>query len=218
MKLASTKHPNTSSKTIGREKLKKQEIIKSLIRTMPEEMKMKFWIKTLLSSQSTLPEIIKTIDRIIELQATSLSFTSTIYNLENPTYNQIEKVIDLSDRKTHLLNIFVMTKELTKGLSFSDAEFLEKKFVYNTSVECLANEFEISPRTVYRRLDKLIDGIYEKLKKKNWSLLFLESQIKNESWLKARFISQVSDYIKNSNYGNNKKLFTNSHNQSSSDS
>ena len=205
MKTASTKPINQPEKQADQSKQKKQEIIKNMIKAMSEEMKMKFWIKTLLSSQSTFPEIIKTLDKIIELQATSLSFSSTIYNLENPTFNQIEKVIDLSDRKTHLLNIFVMTKELTKGLSFSDADFLEKKYVYNISVECLAKEFEISPRTVYRRIDKLINRIYEKLKKKNWSLLFLESQIKNESWLKARFVSQVSDYIKNSNYGNNTK-------------
>ena len=209
MKTALTKHINQQEKQAGQSKQNKEEIIKHMIKNMSEEMKMKFWIKTLLSSQSTFPEIIKTLDKIIELQATSLSFSSTIYNLENPTFNQIEKVIDLSDRKTHLLNIFVMTKELTKGLSFSDADFLEKKYVYNISVECLAKEFEISPRTVYRRIDKLINGIYEKLKKKNWSLLFLETQIKNESWLKARFISQVSDYIKNSNYGNNKTKSSN---------
>lgn len=209
MKTALTKHINQQEKQAGKSKQNKEEIIKHMIKNMSEEMKMKFWIKTLLSSQSTFPEIIKTLDKIIELQATSLSFSSTIYNLENPTFNQIEKVIDLSDRKTHLLNIFVMTKELTKGLSFSDADFLEKKYVYNISVECLAKEFEISPRTVYRRIDKLINGIYEKLKKKNWSLLFLETQIKNESWLKARFISQVSDYIKNSNYGNNKTKSSN---------
>ena len=219
MIVASKAHYKNSSKTADTEKAKKQEIIKSLIKSMPEEMKMKFWIKTLLSSQSTFPEIIKTLDRIIELQATSLSFASNIYNLENPTLNQIEKVIDLSERKTHLLNIFIMTKELTKGLSDLDTDFLEKKYVYNTSVECLAKEFEISPRTVYRRLDRLIDGIYEKLKKKNWSLLFLESQIKNESWLKSRFISQVSDYIKNSNYTNNKIFISQiNHSQSSSES
>ena len=132
MTVASKGHNKNSSKTFDKEKLKKQEIIKSLIKSMPEEMKMKFWIKTLLSSQSTFPEIIKTLDRIIELQATSLSFASNIYNLENPTLNQIEKVIDLSERKTHLLNIFVMTKELTKGLSDLDTDFLEKKYVYNT--------------------------------------------------------------------------------------
>ena len=124
MKTASTKPINQPKKQADQSKQKKQEIIKNMIKGMSEEMKMKFWIKTLLSSQSTFPEIIKTLDKIIELQATSLSFSSTIYNLENPTFNQIEKVIDLSDRKTHLLNIFVMTKELTKGLSFSDADFL----------------------------------------------------------------------------------------------
>ena len=89
MKTASTKPINQPEKQADQSKQKKQEIIKNMIKGMSEEMKMKFWIKTLLSSQSTFPEIIKTLDKIIELQATSLSFSSTIYNLENPTFNQI---------------------------------------------------------------------------------------------------------------------------------
>ena len=183
----------------------KQKLIDAFIKNMDEEQKMKFWIKTLLSSQKTFPEIIKTLDKIIELQATSLSFSSSIYNLENPTMKQVEKVISLSERKNFLLNIFLMSKELTKGLSSSDFDFLEKKYVYNLSVDTLAKEFEISPRTVYRKVDKLIEEIYQKIKMKNWSLKFLESQIKEEFWLKSRFISQVTEYFKNANYKFNKE-------------
>lgn len=196
--VTSQKNNNAQSKK-NLEENKKGKQIKDFIKNLSEEQKMKFWIKTLLSSQKTFPEIIKTLDRIIELQASSVSFASSIYNLENPTFKQVEKVIDLSERKTFLLNIYLMSKELTKGLSSADSEFLEKKFVYNLSVETLAKEFDISPRTVYRKTNKLIDEIYSKITRKNWSLKFLESQIKNELWLKSRFISQVTDYIRNTN-------------------
>lgn len=194
------------------EENEKGKLIKDFIKNLSEEQKMKFWIKTLLSSQKTFPEIIKTLDRIIELQASSVSFASSIYNLENPTFKQVEKVIDLSERKTFLLNIYLMSKELTKGLSSTDSEFLEKKFVYNLSVETLAKEFDISPRTVYRKTNKLIDEIYAKITRKNWSLKFLESQIKNEFWLKSRFISQVTDYVRNTN------ILSNNQSKSSSES
>lgn len=196
--VTSQKNKNAQSKK-NLEENEKGKQIKDFIKNLCEEQKMKFWIKTLLSSQKTFPEIIKTLDRIIELQASSVSFASSIYNLENPTFKQVEKVIDLSERKTFLLNIYLMSKELTKGLSSADSEFLEKKFVYNLSVETLAKEFDISPRTVYRKTNKLIDEIYSKITRKNWSLKFLESQIKNEFWLKSRFISQVTDYIRNTN-------------------
>lgn len=196
--VTSQQNKNAQSKK-NLEENEKGKQIKDFIKNLSEEQKMKFWIKTLLSSQKTFPEIIKTLDRIIELQASSVSFASSIYNLENPTFKQVEKVIDLSERKTFLLNIYLMSKELTKGLSSADSEFLEKKFVYNLSVETLAKEFDISPRTVYRKTNKLIDEIYSKITRKNWSLKFLESQIKNEFWLKSRFISQVTDYIRNTN-------------------
>ena len=202
---------NTRSKR-NLEENEKGKPIKDFIKNLSEEQKMKFWIKTLLSSQKTFPEIIKTLDRIIELQASSVSFASSIYNLENPTFKQVEKVIDLSERKTFLLNIYLMSKELTKGLSSTDSEFLEKKFVYNLSVETLAKEFDISPRTVYRKTNKLIDEIYAKITRKNWSLEFLESQIKNEFWLKSRFISQVTDYVRNTN------ILSNNQSKSSSES
>ena len=202
---------NTRSKR-NLEENEKGKLIKDFIKNLSEEQKMKFWIKTLLSSQKTFPEIIKTLDRIIELQASSVSFASSIYNLENPTFKQVEKVIDLSERKTFLLNIYLMSKELTKGLSSTDSEFLEKKFVYNLSVETLAKEFDISPRTVYRKTNKLIDEIYAKITRKNWSLKFLESQIKNEFWLKSRFISQVTDYVRNTN------ILSNNQSKSSSES
>ena len=154
--VTSQKNKNAQSKK-NLEDNEKGKQIKDFIKNLSEEQKMKFWIKTLLSSQKTFPEIIKTLDRIIELQASSVSFASSIYNLENPTFKQVEKVIDLSERKTFLLNIYLMSKELTKGLSLADSEFLEKKFVYNLSVETLAKEFDISPRTVYRKTNKLIE-------------------------------------------------------------
>ena len=190
-------------------KIKREKII-AYIKGLSDDPKMRFWIKTLLSSYNIFPEIIKTVDKIIELQATSISFATDIYNGESTTYNQMEKVIDLSERKNALLNIFIMTKQIIKTLNTQDFDFLEKKFVFGWNAEDLSKEFNISVRTVYRKVDKLIDEIYHNLKRKNWSLRFLESQIKGESWLKEKFIKITSDYFKNSNYQ--------THNKSSSDS
>lgn len=197
-----------------RKKLEISKFIDDYISKLSEEEKLKFWIKTLLSTYSTIPEIIKTLDKIIELQASSVSFMSDIYNQEKSTFYQVEKVIDLSERKNKLLNIYIMTKKLTNTLSLCDMDFIEKKFMFNWTTEDLAKEFNISLRTVYRRTDKIINLIYEKAKKHNWSLLFLESQIRNESWLKEKFYKQVSDYFKISNTHQLKEYYS----QSSSES
>lgn len=178
----------------------KKNLLANYIKEMNDEQKFKFWIKTLLGSFNVFPEIIKTIDRIIELQASTVSFASDIYNKEGSTYNQFEKVINLTERKNSLLNIYIMTKELIKTLSEEDICILEKKYIYDYSVEDISRELEISLRTVYRRLDKVIDEIYFNSIKKNWSLKFIENQIKEEGWLKERFIKSVNDYLKNTNY------------------
>ena len=161
---------------------------------------MKFWIKTLLSSFSTLPEIIKTVDKIIELQASSMSFCSDIYNREGSSYCQLEKVIDMSERKNNLVNLYVLIKELYRSLDIENAEIIEKKYLYGYSCEDIAKELGVSTRTIYRRIDKIVDQIYDTCKMRNWSLAFIESQLKDEGWIKERFIKIVTEYFKNINY------------------
>lgn len=178
----------------------KKQLIKKFLSEMDDETKFKFWIKTLLASYNTIPEIIKTVDKIIELQASTVSFSSDVFNGSNSLINQVESLIDLSQRKNSLLNIYIMTKELVKNLSEEDLNFIEKRFVYNWSTEDLSKEFNISARTTYRKIDRIINLIHSRAISKNWSLRFIESQIKQEPWLKEKFIKIVSDYFKNTNY------------------
>ena len=166
------------------------------VKNLNNEQKFKFWIKTLLSCYGKIPNIIKTVDKIIDMQASSVSFIYDIYNKEKSTFNQLEKVIDLSERKNKLLNIYVMIKNLIKTLSFNDSDFIEKKFIYNWTADDLAKEFNISLRTVYRKVDRIITDIYNQALRKNWSLAFIESQIKDEPWLKEMFVKQVLEYFK----------------------
>ena len=193
---------NTQSKTSKNKKISQEKVrmIELFIKTMGDEQKHKFWIKTLLSAQKIFPEIIKRVDNIIELQASSVSFASDIYGSENPTMKQFEKVINLTDRKSFLLNLNLISQQLTNNLEKDDKDFLEKRYIHGMSVETLAEDFSISTRTVYRRIDKLVSQIQVNILKKNWSLKFLESQIKNEYWLQQKFISHVTEYCKNLNY------------------
>lgn len=187
------KTSNSSCKT-------KQLKLKNYIQSMNDETKFKFWIKTLISSQSTIPEIIKAVDKIITIQASSVSFASDIYNKNKSTYSQVEKVIDLTERKNSLVNIYVMTKEMTKSLTSENYDFMERKFIYNWNVDDLAKYYNISARTVYRKTDKIINDIYTFCINNKWNLKFIEMQTKEEGWLKEKFIKLANDYFKNSNY------------------
>ena len=167
----------------------------TFLNLLNDEQKMKLLIKTFLSVHNNLPEIIKSIDKIIEINASSLSFISDIYNTEKSTYAQIEKVIDLTERKNNLLNIYLISKNLLSSISDDNRLLLKRKFVYNWTAEDLAYEYQISIRTVFRRVEKLIEQIYESIKKKNWSLKFINLQVKNEFWLLERYKKFAKEFM-----------------------
>ena len=170
------------------------------LKLLSDKQKMVLWIKTLISVQNNLPEIIKSVDKIIELNASSLSFVSDIYNTEKSTFAQVEKVIDLTERKNKLLNIYLISKHLLQSSSEEDRIFLKRKFIYNWSIDDLAQEYFVSPRTIFRRTEKIIDKIYETTKKKNWSLNFIKLQVNNECWLHEKFNKFAKDSMSFSNF------------------
>lgn len=167
--------------------------LQNYLKLLNDEQKIKLWIKTLISIQSNLPEIIKSVDKIIEVNASSLSFISDIYNTQKGTYAQVEKVIDLTERKNKLLNLYLISKNLLTGLAEDERTFLKRKFVYNWTAEELAIDYQVSTRTVFRRTEKLLEKIYEFTKRKNWSLSFIISQVKNESWIFEKFNKFAKD-------------------------
>lgn len=194
---------SASKKSLSKNTNQDYSKLKECIKSMDNETRFKFWIKTLISEQNTIPEIIKTVDKIIEIQASSVSFSADIFNKNGTTMNQVEKVIDLSERKNSLINLYVMTKKMLKSLNEENNDFLERRFIYNWNAEELAEYYSISTRTVYRKIDSLIKTIYCECLKFKWTLKFIESQTKKEEWLKEKFLKCVSDYYKNTNYKQN---------------
>lgn len=186
-----------------------QELINNF--KLDDNIKLKIWIKTLLVSYKIFPNIISTIDKIINLQATSLSFTTNIYNYSKSTKSQIDRVIDMSERKKSLINIYLMVTKIFENLSVENKEFAERKYIDKYTNDELAVEFDISPRTVYRRLSRINDEIYSYFKRVRWTVAFVESQVNNEEWLIEKYNYFVKEYISNQN-------ILNFHNKSSSES
>ena len=177
-----------------------QNKLTSCIKNMSDSLKLKFWIKTLICTHGVIPEIIKPVDKMIELQASNITFSSSVFNKKSSTYDQVESVIDLRERINKLLNIYIIGKKITENLTVDDHEFLARKYIYNWSAEEMADYYACSIRTIYRKIDKLINSICEYCATKNWSLKFIESQTKCEGWIKDQFIKTASEYFKNTNY------------------
>ena len=174
----------------------------NIINKHDKDIDLKIWIKTLLYSYKVFPNLINTVDKIINLQASSMSFTSSIYNNSNSTKSQIERIIDLSERKKSLINIHLMIDKIFKDLSYNNRELAEKKFIDKLTNEEIAQEYDISTRTVYRKLNKIIDEIYTYFLKMNWNLKFIELQVQEEEWLIEKFKQNKKDFYNTVNKTN----------------
>lgn len=175
-----------NAKKLTKENYSKNNLNKH-IKLLDEKQATKLWIRSLLAIRPILPELIKAVDKIVEAQASSLSFISDIYNKEKSTYAQFEKVIDLSERKNKLLNIYFISKHLTDCLDEFDKIFIEQKYISNLTAEELADEYKTSVRTIFRKAEKLLDKIYDYTVQKKWTLQFLKSQLKDEKWIHEHF-------------------------------
>jgi len=175
-----------------------------------DDIDIKIWVKALLYSYKVFPNLINTIDKIIKLKASSMAYYSSIYNLSKSTKDQIENVIDLSERKKNLVNIYLMISKLLDCLTYESRELAEKKFIDRYTSDELSQEYGVSVRTIYRRQNKVIEEIFSYVKKMKWSLKFIEIQVDGEEWLYERFYKLKEEYLNDLNNA--------SYNKSSSES
>lgn len=173
----------------------RKEIRELLKNTLDEKVRVKTWIKTLLHTYRLFPRIINAIDKIILTRASGYSFSTDIYNSLNRPENQFNVLIDMTERKKKLLNIYVMTKNLLDSLSKPSYDLIYSKFYETQTNEELANEYGVSTRTIFRRINDIIDKLYVFTQKNNWSLRFIEFQVKEEAWLIERYNNYLDELI-----------------------
>lgn len=151
------------------------------------------YIKTLLEVYKSLPNIINIIDKIIEKKASILS-TSNIYgNSYLATYNDIDKVINMGDRKNKLLNIYVIIEKLLDSLEDKDRKIAVLKFVQKNTTEEIAKDIGATERTVFRRALRIIEKLSIYALKNNWSTTFIKNQIGNEPWIQEIYNKKKND-------------------------
>ena len=163
------------------------------------------YIKTFFEIYKTIPNIISILDRIIEKRATTIFPTSTIYGSPHSTYSEINKVIDLTERKDKLINLHIIADNMLNSLKPKYKEIAYLKYVKKLTVDEIAINCEKCQRSIYRTLSTINNEILKFLKVKNWTIDFLKQQIGKESWIEEIFQSKLQLQIENeikSNYNN----------------
>ena len=149
-----------------------------------ENVKMQAWIKALFTVYPSLPNIVSVIDNIVMQRASSIVPYSQIYNGSVSTYSEIEKVIDMTDRKNKILNIVALVREIISELSMAEYEVVDMKFFRRMKTSTIADKLLLDERSVFRRLKKVVEHSSQIALALGYDSSKIEKIIKGESWIK----------------------------------
>ena len=162
-----------------------------------KEIKMKAYAKALLTIYPTIPNIVQIVDNIVEKRATTSISLSSIYSGTNHTYKQFEKVIDMTERKCRLLNIYSLIKEILTPMSLRDYEIVDLKYFRRHKINVIAERLEMDERSLYRRLNKILDSIVKFLNMNMIDIFAIEHMIRGEGWIKEIYKKSLEELESN---------------------
>lgn len=188
-------HLNKNEKLL---KIKQNNVFfASLSDETKENLTLIAYIKTFFEIYKTIPNIISILDKIIEKRASTIFPTSTIYGNPHSTYSEINKVIDLTERKDKLINLHIIAENMLNSLKPKYKEIAYLKYVKKLTVDEIALQCEKCQRSIYRTLSTINNEILKFLKVKNWSIDFFKQQIGKENWIEEILESKLQNQIEN---------------------
>lgn len=158
---------------------------------------MKSWIKTIFMIYRHLPRIIDSIDKVFQARALNGGVMSGSAISYNNVYNLSENLLKLTERKNALINLKVLTDSIIKGIDKKLAKILILRYIDGFNFKMLAEHFNISERTAYRRIDEALTMASIALEGLGYDKEKIEKEYKEEAWLfDISNESDATDYIK----------------------
>ena len=162
-----------------------------------EKEKIAAFVKALFTVYPSIPNIVSVIDNIVLQRASSIMPLSNVYGSATSTRNEIEKVIDLSDRKMRLLNLVALIREILSGLSENDYETIDMKFFKRMKTSSIASRLEIDERSVFRRINKAIERSVSFCVSHDYDSVFLSRELEGEMWIKEIYNKSMLELAAN---------------------
>lgn len=160
-------------------------------------MNLKTWIKTIFMVYRHLPRIIDSIDKVFSARALNGGIMSGNAVSYNDVYNLTDNLIKLSQKKVALINLKVLAKLIVRNLDRDLAKMLILRFVDGFTAPKLAEHFNISERTVFRRINEALSMASMKAEELGYNKEKLENEFKDEKWLfDLGEEAENDDYIK----------------------
>lgn len=151
------------------------------------------WARTLLISYKYLEQLCNTIDRMVEKQA-----TSSYYNFGNYVQNSdilivSKRLYKLMNKKVDYINIKVIVDKALKEMPKRKAKYLILRHIQNMSIPDIANVFNISERTFFRKFNSVLDEFSNVLQKIGYTAERLDAMFANDYFIDSIYTSVQKD-------------------------
>lgn len=158
------------------------------------------WVKTLICLHDAFSNAIKLIDKIISTKATSVTQGSSIFgDYKHGTYNQVQELLDIQERKLSLINLYSLTESMVDSLPQKYKEFVSLKFYKHKKMQYISEALEIDERTAFRWSHYCLNELVKYCENNNLTDMFFRCQTSSEPWIKEHFdkhYKRLKDSIK----------------------
>ena len=150
----------------------------------------KNWSNTALVAYSALPKIAKELDLSLSRLVNS-SFKSA--HLKNGVSNMqlISEIMDVNEEKRKIVNLHYIVSNGLDRMSDIGRTILVGKFIKQMTYKELADELDVSIRTIFRRFESAQDEFAHNLRIAGWTESWLEQEYGDDKYILAirnRFI------------------------------
>lgn len=142
-------------------------------------MRLKVWSKTLLNVYDCLFSLTNEIDKIIK----NFAVNSCSFYGFNRTFQDVQKIIDLTDRKVTLINVKVLIEKILVDLDDVSCKILTLKFVDKMPHDLIMEVLDIKRRTYFRKYNEAIGSFSCKLLAMGFDENKIIKLIKDEKWI-----------------------------------
>lgn len=158
------------------------------------------WVKTLICLHDVFINIIKLIDKMVCAKASSASQGSAIFgDYKHGTFNQVQELLDLQDRKLSLINLYTLTETMVDSLPTKYKEFVNLKFYKHKKMQYISDTLELDERTAFRWSHYCINELVKYCENNNLTDMFFACQTSTEPWIKEHYdkhYKRLKDSIK----------------------
>ena len=160
-------------------------------------MSLKIWARTLLTVQKYLERICNSIDSCIEKKAMASSFVNSRNVYQNNCASVAEWILNMSERKTKLINLNVICLNALRGIDRTYAKILALKYFDKLPSAEIISLMGMSERTYFRKLNNAHDSLECWLASNGYDAQYFVEHFESEGWIKEVYYETERLYNNN---------------------